>query len=319
MLKNRKQSSTKYYHELKSVVSKSLISKYQKNRRCKSVRNVSIQVCSDKGTQAKFDSTTNSIRVPAVLGKNSIKVLPLKPVLFLASIEFFKKQKRWYLSYTYYTPTSSIKTTGFLGVDRNARGNVAAMADLESGYAARLGPDVVPWKENIKNRKAKLQSKKEVVANRFLVKLNRKQSNKTKDINHKVSKQIVDYAVEHRKAIVLEDLGHIKSSKKCGHYVQKTNWSFFQLAIFIAYKAALHGIPVIYVNPAYTSKTCSRCGFINVVDGKRFKCKSCGHEDHRDVNAAFNIGIRGKLSYVFNGLTSNERELLAGCIDAPLN
>ena len=128
-----------------------------------------------------------------------------------------------------------------------------------------------------------------------------------------MSKQIVDYAITHRKTIVLEDLGKIKNSKKCGRFVQKSNWAFYQLETYIKYKSSLYGIPVIYVNPAYTSKTCSRCGSINDVPGKRFVCENCGHKDHRDANAAFNIGVRG--SQV--GLAENTEHLSRGLLVAP--
>lgn len=312
MLLDRTKSSTKYYPNLPSVVSKGLVSKYQKNKKCKAIKSCVIPICGDKGKQVKLESN-NSIRIPCITKKESIPIRPLKPIIgHIRSVEFFKRKGVWYISYTYNTLVNSIQTNGYIGVDRNVRDNVATLADIESGKVLRLGPDVKLWKDNLKRRRAKLQRKG---AKCLLKKINRKQSNRTKDINHKVSKQIVDYAVKHRKIIVLENLGKIKNSKKCGRYVQKSNWAFFQLETYIKYKSSLYSIPVIYVHPAYTSKICSRCGSINDVQGKRFKCKECGHKDHRDANSSFNIGMRGKLQ---DGITDNERELSAGLTDDSL-
>ena len=310
MLKDRKKNSSKYYPDLPCVVSKSLITKYQNNKKCKAVKQCVIPICGDKGKQVKLESN-NSIRIPSITKKESITIKPLKPIVgHIRSIEFFKRKRSWFVSHTYDTPINKVEVNGYIGIDRNARDNVATLADIDSGKVTRIGPDVKLWKDNLKKRKAKLQRKE---AKCLLKKINRKQSNRTKDINHKVSKQIVDYAITHRKTIVLEDLGKIKNSKKCGRFVQKSNWAFYQLETYIKYKSSLYGIPVIYVNPAYTSKTCSRCGSINDVPGKRFVCENCGHKDHRDANASFNIGIRGKQSC--DGITDNESELSAGLID----
>lgn len=289
MLADRSKSSSKDYPELPSVIAKSLIVKYQKNKKCKAVKSLAMQICGDKGKQVKLESN-NAIRIPCITKKETIAIQPLKPIVgYIRSIEFFKRKGNWYLSYSYNTPINPVEVNGVIGIDRNARDNVATLADPSTGFVKRIGQDVKLWKDNLKRRKANLQRQG---AKPLLVKINRKQSNRTKDINHKVSKEIVNYAVTHRKAIALENLGKIKNSKKCGRFVQKSNWSFYQLEQYIKYKASLHGIPVIYVDPAFTSKTCSKCGSINDVNGKNFVCKDCGHKDHRDSNAGFNIGLR---------------------------
>jgi len=307
MLKDRTKNSSKYWKTIPCVVSKSLILKYQRNRKCQSVKKLVIQICGDKGKQVKLRG--NQIRIPAIFKKEWIDIFPLKPIIGnIASVEIFKRKGKWFLSYSYNTPKTIIQTCGVVGVDRNARGNVATVCDIQTGKVIKVGPDIKGWKDNLKNRKKKLQRKGAKV---LLKKINRKQSNRTKDINHKVSKLIVDYAIKHCRAIVLENLGNIKDSKKCGHYTKKSNWSYFQLEQFLKYKAALCNIPIYYVDPAYTSKKCSRCGIINDVNGKKFVCKNCGHKDHRDSNAGFNIG-----SNYLNGITGNQRMFPAGRIGA---
>lgn len=54
------------------------------------------------------------------------------------------------------------------------------------------------------------------------------------------------------------------------------------------------GFVLEHVEPAYTSQTCHRCGFVHRSNrkGDEFKCQACGHQAHADVNAAKNIARR---------------------------
>jgi transposase len=49
---------------------------------------------------------------------------------------------------------------------------------------------------------------------------------------------------------------------------------------------------VIEVNPAYSSQECSRCHQFSKPNGKFFRCGYCGHNGHRDANAAFTLAGR---------------------------
>ena len=98
--------------------------------------------------------------------------------------------------------------------------------------------------------------------------------------------------------MALEDLTQIRERIRGKRTVGKRqrrvlhSWAFRQLRTFIAYKAALAGVPVVLVNPAYTSQTCSRCGHCEQANRKsqaRFLCVACGYACHADLNAAENI------------------------------
>ena len=115
-------------------------------------------------------------------------------------------------------------------------------------------------------------------------------------MNHCLSKALVSTAQGTRRGIALEDLQGIRA--RAGKTVTKRHrrvlhrWSFFQLRAFIAYKAALAGVPVRYVSPRDTSRTCSQCAHCeqaNRVSQAEFLCRSCGFAAPADWNAAVNI------------------------------
>ena len=121
--------------------------------------------------------------------------------------------------------------------------------------------------------------------------INNKEQRIMKDIDHKLSHDIVATAVAHNvKTIKLEQLQNIRSttrtSRKNNHSLH--NWSFYRLAQYIEYKAKLAGIEVFYVNPAYTSQRCPVCGDVHHANDRDYVCK-CGYHIHRDVLGATNI------------------------------
>ncbi|TMC94851.1 MAG: transposase [Chloroflexi bacterium] len=62
--------------------------------------------------------------------------------------------------------------------------------------------------------------------------------------------------------------------------------------MFITYKAAWASVPVRFVDPRNTSKTCSQCGHCDKANRQSqasFLCKQCGFCLNADYNAAINI------------------------------
>ncbi|TME08734.1 MAG: transposase, partial [Chloroflexi bacterium] len=69
-------------------------------------------------------------------------------------------------------------------------------------------------------------------------------------------------------------------------------WAFSQLRMYITYKAAWASVPVRFVDPRNTSRTCSQCGHCEQANRQTqasFRCKQCGFCLNADINAAINI------------------------------
>ena len=65
-----------------------------------------------------------------------------------------------------------------------------------------------------------------------------------------------------------------------------------------------YGVEISLINPDYTSQMCNKCYHIEEANrhGDKFKCKSCGHEDNADLNAAKNIRDRIAINVLCNAL-----------------
>lgn len=129
-----------------------------------------------------------------------------------------------------------------------------------------------------------------------LEKLKDYEHNVIKNFNNIISKQIVDYCLSECIGVInLEDLTDITKDAKT--YFLKS-WPYYQLQQMIEYKSAEKGIKVLYINPEYTSQTCSCCGNKDNEQrsGTIFKCSNqlCDEfdiEKDADINAAKNISL----------------------------
>jgi putative transposase len=141
--------------------------------------------------------------------------------------------------------------------------------------------------------KGKLQSKltkQELKSNKRLSRLTVREKNYTKDYLHKISKMIVDFAVENKVSkIVIGELNKGISSIDIG---RKNNEKlhripFGRLVSMITYKAEEKGLTVEQVNEAYTSQTCSNCSIVKKSNRKYrglYVCSECGIVLNADIN-----------------------------------
>jgi len=130
-----------------------------------------------------------------------------------------------------------------------------------------------------------------------------------KDTNHCISKALVKKAVVARKALALEDLSGIRerTTVRRAHRYERHSWAFFQLRMYIAYKAAWARLLLFLVDPRNTSRTCSQCGRCDKANRKsqaEFSCRRCGYSVHADYNAACNIAQLGERAAVNQPIVS---------------
>jgi len=130
---------------------------------------------------------------------------------------------------------------------------------------------------------------------RHFRKISSKENRFRRDVNHCVSKEIVQ-GLEKGTTLVLEKLTGLKENttrkRRKKNRFEHNSWSYYQLEEFIKYKAFAKGIDVKYVDARYTSRGCSKCGHIaraNRTCQSRFSCKKCGYQVNADLNASFNI------------------------------
>ncbi len=186
-------------------------------------------------------------------------------------------------------PTEA-ETEGALGVDMGVV-NIASTSDGDTHTSEAIERN----RQRISRQRGELQRKGTRSAKRRLKKLAGRQRRFQTDVNHCISKQLVQCAEHTKRAIAVEELTGIRTRtrvKGADTRAKHSNWAFAQLRFFIHYKAKRAGVRVIAVNPAYTSQRCFVCGHTeraNRTSQSVFLCKGCGHTDHADVNAAKNI------------------------------
>ena len=120
----------------------------------------------------------------------------------------------------------------------------------------------------------------------------RKNKNKHDEtVKSYINKNIDDFIKSEKpKEIVMENLDFVSWNDKYPKDVNRklSRWIKGYIRSRLEYKCKLNDIKFTYINPAYTSQICNKCGRFGVRDGDSFVCEYCG-EIHADINASKNI------------------------------
>lgn len=254
----------------------------------------------------------NKIEFTVITGSNNMKenTIELKHTLhkiinneykIKESSLMFDKNNNLFLNLTFDIPDKEVheivsgRTLGVdLGIATPAYVCLSDNTYIRSGFGS--ANDFFRVRQQLKNRRKKLYASLTVVKggkgrNKKLKaadRLKEKERNFAKTYNHQLSYKIVKFAKDNKcEFINLEYLTKDGFENRI-----LSSWSYYELQKMIEYKAEREGIKVRYVDPAYTSQTCSKCGHVdkeNRPTQAKFKCVNCGLELNADHNASINI------------------------------
>jgi len=207
--------------------------------------------------------------VPARRHRAINRTLALPGARLNESAEVFRKNGKWYARVSVSVPLAEVqRPKGWLGCDVGVR----AAVTRSDGYR---GPDLRPILKRKKERLASQQ--RDAVA--------RESITHQRQILAGEARRAVSVAQRSGRGVSLED------PKRLIRWRQHAARYFGQRVRVLA---ALMGVCVQEINPAYTSTTCSCCGLVNrdMRHKEAFRCWHCGFTHNADFNAALNIATR---------------------------
>ena len=300
---NTKISSGEFTAKLNSSVkneairaAKSVVSKHRK-KVTKTLAVLRKPMASWNNQNYSFDVADGWVAFPVIANGKSAKI-KVKAIFSeyqaerlsgkLGALRITQKNGKWIAQIATQEALALPTGAAVMGVDLGIK--VPAVAVTETGKTMFFGNGRL--NKRVKRRyRAKRRALGKSKKPRVIKKLSNKEQRWMRDVDHKVSREIVNFAVQNNVATIkLEQLANIsntaRTSRKNNHSLH--SWSFYRLAQYIEYKSKQVGISVEYVNPAYTSQTCPNCNALNHAKDRSYKCE-CGYHTHRDRVGAINI------------------------------
>jgi putative transposase len=290
---------------LKSAISNQILRKYSKSKTAKSVKSVKLTIPSQgiKVVEDKLYVSCLKLSLPIYFPRDFVKINQVE-----MGEEFA------YISVSY-ADAPKIPELRTIGIDRNTTHHTIVASCLETGKVLKLGKSLNHIHHKYREMRRHLQKMGKL---RKVKEIRDRESRIVRDINHKTTTALMQFARENSACVVMEDLKEIRKTAKTRRKQRYSlhSWSFYQQQMMIEYKSKKFGVSVRYVAPQYTSQRCSRCGHIEQANrnGNLFHCKKCGVVEDSGANAGFNI------AYLYRqGIPqfSTDRDMLKGNTDTP--
>ena len=240
---------------------------------------------------ASLKTTTNGKQHVYIQHVGNLKLIKHREILDHSRITLKYNLGQFFVCFTVeYTPPVVKQKNGSVGIDFGLKNFITTSEGNVIHSPKFLKRSLIKLKKATSKRdkaeKGTSERKKKGIVVRNIY---RKLLNQRSDFNHKLSCTLVrNYGT-----ICLEniDLLGLKSDiKNVNRTYDDVSWG--QFTQMLNYKAESAGCQIIYVDPSYTSQTCSKCGTVREdkleLTNRTFSCL-CGYKDDRDKNAARNI------------------------------
>ena len=189
-----------------------------------------------------------------------------------------------------------------VGIDRGIN-FVAATYDSKHKSGFVSGKAIKQRRASYSKLRKELQMRQTPSARRRLKAIGQRENRWMQDVNHCVSKALVESNPKHT-LFVLEDLTGVRNAtervRTKNRYVS-VSWAFYDLEQKLIYKAKQNQSSVIKVDPRYTSQCCPLCGHTEKANRNKkihlFACKNCGYKSNDDRIGAMNLYRMG-ISYL---------------------
>lgn len=215
--------------------------------------------------------------------------------------KLLKSGNKWYLHISATKEVADFdkqEVKHVVGIDRGLR-FLATIYDEQGKTAFFDGKAIMRKRAKYQKLRATLQAKGTKSAKRRLKKLSGRENRWMSDVNHCLSKTLVQrygantlFVLENLNGVSFERADLPKSLRS-----QNKSWAFYQLEQFLTYKAHLNNCEVVEVSAKYTSQRCPKCGVIkkdNRNHGKHeYRCANCGYRSNDDRIGAMNIQLLG--------------------------
>lgn len=208
-----------------------------------------------------------------------------------------------------------------VGIDRGIR-FLATTYDERGKCQFFSGKEIMRKRMQFAATRGRLQKKHTWSAKRLLKRLAGRENRWMADVNHCLSKTLVQqygegtvFAIEDLTGVSFDDK-NLSQRTKDGKQ-QLRSWSFYQFEQFLGYKARLAGSTVVKVAAEYTSQRCPKCGGIHKEyrhhNTHEYICENCGYRANDDLTGARNIYLLGTM-YV-SGIEKPQFEKLRASVD----